>query len=506
MDWRRAPCRLGELSAAHEVAIYFASTATAFVDSPDDEGLTTTAVTAGVYALNAAVELAVVGFGVGAGILLDFELVKNGGFRAEEAHCQEDELGGEDALCAFDGLGHHAALWIFNPLDIDDFDACEVTSLIADKALCRNKILAGIGAVESCGFFLTVVHLVNAGPFGPRIISSTGFRRTAHDFELGDRLASMADRSAYAVGTGITATDDDDVLTLSRNVLRLAVEVVVEERLGVVREELHREVNTFEATTFDWEVAGVCSTHGKDNRIEVLTELLCGNIHTDVDACLKGYAFSGEQVYTTLYDVLIELHVWNTIHEQPANAIGTLENGNQVASLVQLVSRGETGRAGTDDGNLLARALGWGLWSNPAFCPRLVHNGTFDGLNSDWGLDNAKNAGAFARSGAHATSELREVVGLVEALNSFLPEAAINKVVPLRDEIVYGTAGSSAFDDGTGMAEGNTALHATCALFAKFTLFHVLMEFVPVLDALLWRDISWKFASKFEESCWLAHK
>ena len=52
------------------------------------------------------------------------------------------------------------------------------------------------------------------------------------------------------------------------------------------------------------------------------------------------------------------------------------------------------------------------------------------------GVVDAEHARAFARRRADAAGELREVVGLVQAIERFLPQAAINEIVPFRDEVV----------------------------------------------------------------------
>lgn len=73
--------RLGKLGAPHEVAIDFASAATAFVYGPYDEGLATAAVATGEDALDSAIELAVISLGIGTGVFLNFELIQDSRFR-----------------------------------------------------------------------------------------------------------------------------------------------------------------------------------------------------------------------------------------------------------------------------------------------------------------------------------------------------------------------------------------------------------------------------------------
>ena len=76
------------------------------------------------------------------------------------------------------------------------------------------------------------------------------------------------------------------------------------------------------------------------------------------------------QVDAALHDLLlVELHVGNAIHEQAADAVLALEDGDAVAGLVELVGAGETGRAGADDGDFLAGADFGDARDDPAFLP-----------------------------------------------------------------------------------------------------------------------------------------
>ena len=63
------------------------------------------------------------------------------------------------------------------------------------------------------------------------------------------------------------------------------------------------------------------------------------------------------QIDAALDDVLlVELHVGDAVHEQAADAVGALEDGDPVAGLVELRGGGQPRRAGADDGDLLAGA------------------------------------------------------------------------------------------------------------------------------------------------------
>jgi len=85
--------------------------------------------------------------------------------------------------------------------------------------------------------------------------------------------------------------------------------------------------------------------------------------------------------------LLLKLHVGDTIHEETAWAVSALEKRDEVPRFVELIRRGEAGRARTDDGDFLTGALFWRLWLDPTFVPGLVDDGALDILNRDGWLD-----------------------------------------------------------------------------------------------------------------------
>ena len=76
----------------------------------------------------------------------------------------------------------------------------------------------------------------------------------------------------------------------------------------------------------------------------------------DVGAGDELDAFGREQIDPPLHDALVELHVRNAVHQQAADAVGPLVDGDGVADLVELGGGGEPGRAAADDRDALAGA------------------------------------------------------------------------------------------------------------------------------------------------------
>ena len=381
-------------------------------------------------------------------------------------------------------------------------DGLHVAVFIAFKVGGGGEIDAGIVAELGGGLFLAVVHLVGLGPFGPRIVRGAGHGRFGHDFELRDGPAAVTDAGAHAVGAGVAAADDDDVFFVGGDV----VIARIEHGLGVRREEVHGEVDALQFAAGNWQITRLGGSGGDDDGVEVLAELLGGDVGADVDVALEGDAFVFEQLHAAEDDfLLVELHVGDAIHEEATGTVGTLKDGDGVASFVELRGGAEAGGAGANDGDFFAGALFRRLGLHPAFVPAFVDDADLDVLDRDGRIIDAEHAGAFARRGADAAGELGEVVGLVQTVERFLPEAAIDEIIPLGDDVVDRAAGGHAADERAAVAEGDAAVHAAGALLFEAFFGEVKVKFLPVLDALERIAVGGQFAGEFDEAGWFSH-
>src|SRR6185295_5543222 len=206
-----------------------------------------------------------------------------------------------------------------------------------------------------------------------------------------------------------------------------------------------------------------------------------------------------------LDDLLLELHVRDAVHEQPADAVVALEDGDQVADAVELRRAGEARGSGAHHRDLLPGPLGRRLGHDPAHLEALVDDRAFDVLDRDGRLVDAQDARAFARRGADAAGELREVVRLVEPLQRVAPLVAVDQVVPLGDQVVDRAARGHPAEQRAGVAEGDAAVHAARSLRAEPLLLHVEVELLPVRRPLLGVAVDGKLPLELHESGWLAH-
>ena len=75
----------------------------------------------------------------------------------------------------------------------------------------------------------------------------------------------------------------------------------------------------------------------------------------------KLHTFCLHQIYTALYNFLIELHVWNTVHQKTAGLVFALVNCNAVTAAIKPVCTGKSCRTRTNYGDFFTAANGWNL-------------------------------------------------------------------------------------------------------------------------------------------------
>ena len=137
--------------------------------------------------------------------------------RFEESHCKEARLTLYHLGVA--SLNHQwtASPWIRLPLDGLHTDATQLSVLAdelqrVDVPAARTSLLVARRGFE---------HTWIVRPWILRVVGTLHGAR--HDLNLSDALASLAMGGAYAVGTGVAATDDEHVLALAGDTLVLGI-------------------------------------------------------------------------------------------------------------------------------------------------------------------------------------------------------------------------------------------------------------------------------------------
>src|SRR4051812_11740787 len=137
------------------------------------------------------------------------------------------------------------------------------------------------------------------------------------------------------------------------------------------------------------------------------------------------------------------------------------------------------------------------LWHHPALGEPALGNGALDLLDRHRVVVDVEHAGGLAWSRADQAGELREVVGGVERLERLAPAAAIDEVVPVRDQVSKRAA---------LVAERDPAVHAAPALLPQGALVGELEVLPVVVNAFAWVPLVWTHPVDPEKAPQLAHR
>ncbi|MNC21323.1 hypothetical protein D3C75_692980 [compost metagenome] len=326
--------------------------------------------------------LAVCGLGIGALILLHAQLIQQLVLRPGEAQRQKHQLCRIYLLAAGNLGGDKAAVAVFFPLDENGVDFLHVAVLVAHKTLGGHQVVTGIAAMLGGGFLLAVVHLEGFGPFRPRVIVGPVLGSLGHNFELVNTVGAMTDRGSDTVGTGVAAADDDNVLACCGDISAVGM-VGIQQALGVLVQELHRQVDALQLAAFSGKVAAFGGAAAKHNSVKLSLQLFRRIILANFCVGDEGDAFLLQQLHTAFHNGFLQLHVGDAVHQKPAGTVGAFEYGNGVPCFIQLGGSSQTGRTGADNGYLLAGALNRRLGFDPALFEALIHDRPLDILDGD---------------------------------------------------------------------------------------------------------------------------
>src|SRR5262249_3626819 len=148
-----------------------------------------------------------------------------------------------------------------------------------------------------------------------------------------------------------------------------------------------------------------------------------------------------KKIYSTLHNLFVQLHVWNSVHQQTTYSIRLLKHRDQMARPVKLVCTRKSSRTRSNNRDSLARPRQRRLSNDPTFLESPIDNGALDTLNRNRIVIYSQHTRSFARRRTHSASELRKVVRLMKQFQRTTPIACVNQVIPIRNEIVQRTTG-----------------------------------------------------------------
>ena len=322
--------------------------------------------------------------------------------------------------------------------------------------------------------------------------------RLRHDLEIGNRHGALADRGADAVGAGIAAADHDDLLALGENRLDVALRLVAHPPV-LLRQEIHGEMDALELAAGHRQVARLLGAAREHDGVVLLHQLVDRDVDADIGAVMELHAFALHLLDAAVDVDLFHLEVGNAVAQQPAGLGPALVDMHLMSGARELLRASQAGRAGADDGDLLAGLVRRHLRLQ-TFRDRTVGDLAFDGFDRDRVVVDIERAGRLARRRTDAAGEIREIVGRVQVARGLVPMAAIDQIVPVRNLVVHRAAGGRAGDAAGAVAIGHAAIHAARSLVADVLVRQRQHEFVPVLDTLLDRVRICDRAVRFRET------
>ena len=208
-------------------------------------------------------------------------------------------------------------------------------------------------------------------------------------------------------------------------------------------------------------------------------------------------AFRPHLGHAPVDQALLHLEVGDAVAEQAADARVLLEHRHVVPGPRQLLGAREAGGAGADHRDSLEGAVAGNVGLDPALGPGAIDDRAFDRLDGDRDVADVEGAGGLARRRTDAAGELGKVVGRVQHLVRLAPVAAIDQIVPVRDDVV---------DRATLVAVRHAAIHAARALALELVLGQRLDELAVVLETLRDRRGVALMPLDLQESGRLAHE
>jgi len=112
-------------------------------------------------------------------------------------------------------------------------------------------------------------------------------------------------------------------------------------------EESHGKVDTLGLAIGSLEISWPRCTGSVQDGIVVCLDLGDGVLRIGADMSIgnKLDAFSSEKIDSALEELLVELHVGDTVHHQTTDSVIPVIDGDGMTSLVELIGGGETGRS-----------------------------------------------------------------------------------------------------------------------------------------------------------------
>src|SRR5688500_14942778 len=321
-------------------------------------------------------------------------------------------------------------------------------------------------------------------------------RRLREQLELIHLRGALPMTGADAIGSRVATADHDHALPLGpdRAIVR---DRVAGDAAVLLREIFHREVHATELAPGHAKLPRDLCAAGEQHGVELVAQLLHVQVAAHFDAGLEVDALGLELSEPQIEHFLLELEVGDAVAEQAADPIVLLEHDDRVPQPPELLRGGEARGTRADDGDAEARVGNADHREHPTLLERSVGDRLLDVPDGDGLLDQAEHARRLTGRRAEASRQLGEVVRRVQRERRVAPATLLDESVPLRDDVLNGTA-------GVALTEGDAAIHAACPLRLEMLIRRWYVELPPVLRPLVHRPPLRLGALDREEPSWIA--
>jgi hypothetical protein len=331
------------------------------------------------------------------------------------------------------------------------------------------------------------------GGLGPVREHVPVLRRLLVVLDLGDAVGTLTDARADTITARIATTDNHHVQALGidagHRVQRQPGDAPV-----LLFQILHGEVDAAKGAPRHYNLPRYLAAAGEHYRVPGATQL-AQVAHRSGGP--KHHALGAHLRKTAVQNTFVQAEVGDTVTQQPADAVGLLEHLDSVAGTAHLLSASETRRTGAHNGDMTARLREPTHGPDPPRLPGMLRYGQLDILDADRGVADPQGACVLTGGGTEAPRKLREIVRGVQLIVGAAPLALVDQGIPLRDQIVHGTAGVTVW---------STAIHAAVRLAPGLGLGHEADILAPVPQATEYALLAWGLPVIAQEAVGICHR
>ena len=340
-------------------------------------------------------------------------------------------------FCTGDICRYHASVYLL-PFILTQAQTADLAILTQEFLGCNAEFTQVLLKFMD-SLLLTVIRFKDTRELRPGIICCAAVRQTGIDFQLTHAAAALTDNGCHAIIAGITAADDHNILILginSKSVLQLAVQ----QALGYAFQIILSEINASQLASGNRQITWHCRTGTQHYGIIFLQQCAGSKLYANLAVQDKFYTGVFQQLDAPLYQLFVQFHIRNTVHQQTAGTVGTLVNSNAVTGLVQLISTGKAGRSAADNRNLFAAALSRLIGFYQSMLEGVFNDILLNVANGNRIVHQTCIAGTFAGSRADMRCKFREIIGFIQTGIGIIIHPVINKIIKFRHQIVQRTA------------------------------------------------------------------